>query len=271
MVGLLAPETTSFGFLWLAFAIVASFVGGALWGAIPGLLRAYRGSHEVINTIMMNFIATALLTYLALYHFKDYSIQAIATPLIAKSTHIPKLSTVFPFASNSPANFSFLLALLVAALTYVFLWKSKYGFEFRAVGQNQRVAHCSGIPVKRIILLSMLLSGGLAGLVACSEVLGHLYRYKEGFSHGYGFLGIAVALLGRNHPFGIVLASILFGALHNSGIALEFDTQNISRDLIGVIQGLIILITASDGLFEMISTKKISSFLASLFPKKEIK
>ena len=257
VIGTYIPAQSSFPLLWIALMILVAFLAGALWGIIPGLLKAYRGSHEVINTIMMNFISISLLTYFALYHFKDHSIQAIATPLIPETIRIAKLSSWFPFEHTSPANFAFFIALGTAYLLYIFLWKTRYGFEYRAVGKSLQVAHSTGINVKKVLIFSMALSGGLAGLVALSEVLGHLYRFKEGFSHGYGFLGIAVALLGRNHPLGIVLASILFGALHNSGIALEFDTAHISRDLVGVIQGLIILVTTSDGLFELPWIKKI--------------
>jgi ABC-type uncharacterized transport system permease subunit len=246
LVGLNVPPAEAASPFWIFIIILLSMIGGALWAAIPGILKAFRGSHEVITTIMMNFISIGIVSYMILYRHKDHSIQTIATPMVSPAIHIPKLSAFFPFPETSPANLAFFIALLMAALVYVFLWKTRYGFSFRAVGKNERTSQCTGISSKKVIIAAMMISGALAGMVGLNEIFGNAYRLKDGFSHGYGFLGIAVALLGRNHPLGVVLAALLFGGLHNSALSLEFDTQHISRDLVGVIQGLmIIFITAN--------------------------
>lgn len=245
LVGLYAPVTSPSLFYQL-LAITAAFVGGALWGFIPGALKAYRGSHEVINTIMMNAISLALLSYLTMYHFRDPNTQAIETSEISAAVTIGGLHRIFPLPESSPANFSFFLALAVAAILYVFLWKTPQGYELRAVGQSETASAYAKISIRKNIILAMVISGGVAGLVASNDILGYTHRYKESFSAGYGFLGIAVALLGKNHPFGIVLSALLFGALHNSSIALDIETQKISRDLVNVLEGTIILFIACE-------------------------
>ena len=240
---------------WMLIIVLLCMIGGALWAAVPGILKAYRGSHEVITTIMMNFIAMGLVSYLILYRFKDETIQTIATPIISPTIHLPKLASILPFPDTSPANISFFIAIGAAALIHVFLWKTKYGFSFRAVGQNERTSQCSGISSKTTIVAAMLISGALAGMVGLNEIFGNAYRMKDGFSHGYGFLGIAVALLGRNNPIGVVLAAFLFGGLHNSALSLEFDTQHISRELVDVIQGMMILFITANTFFENCTMK----------------
>jgi ABC-type uncharacterized transport system permease subunit len=255
LVGLYVPAAEITSWFWVTVIIIMSMLGGALWAAIPGVLKAYRGSHEVITTIMMNFIAMGVVSYLILYHYKDDTIQTIATPLVSGALYIPKLSTILPFPETSPANISFFISLLAAVLVYIFLWKTRYGFSFRAVGQNERTSQCSGISSKTVIISAMMISGALAGMVGLNEIFGNAYRMKDGFSHGYGFLGIAVALLGRNNPLGVVLAALLFGGLHNSALSLEFDTQHISRDLVSVIQGLMILFITANTFLESRVTK----------------
>ena len=252
LVGLFAPVGNEPSVFWILLATLAAFVGGALWGLLPGLLKAYRGSHEVIVTIMLNAVAIALSSYLTLYVFRDLKSQSIETPTIMASAIVPSLSKISPLPEGSPANFTFFLALAMAAATYVFLWKTKQGFSLRATGESNSAARCAGIPVRGYIVWAMVLAGGLAGLVGANDILGYVHRFKEGFSPGYGFLGIAVALLGRNHPLGIVIAAILFGALQNGSIALDLDTEHLSRDLITVLQGVIILAAASDGYFRRV-------------------
>lgn len=263
LVGLVIPPATSTSLFWVTIIIFASMIGGALWAALPGVLKAYRGSHEVITTIMMNFIALGLSSYVILYKVKDQTTQMISTSAVSRATYIPHLSVFFPFPETSPANFAFFISLLAALGVYIFMWKTKYGFAFRAVGQNERTSQCSGISSKRVIICAMMLSGALAGMVGLNDVFGNAYRMKDGFSQGYGFLGIAVALLGRNHPIGIILAALLFGGLHNAGLAIEFDTQNISRDLISVIQGLIIFFITANTFFEMYTNKLLKKRAAT--------
>src|SRR5262249_20583812 len=141
-------------------------------------------------------------------------------------------------------------------LVYIFLWKTKWGYELRAVGANPSAAEYGGINVARNIVLAMCLSGALAGLVGVNEVLGYRYRYYDNFSANYGFTGIAVALLGRNHPVGIFLAAILFGALTRAGLFIDIFTDNVSKDLAVVLQATIILFVACEEIFRRVNVRK---------------
>jgi simple sugar transport system permease protein len=231
-------------------AMLAALLMGALWGAIPGLLKARFGSHEVINTIMLNFIAVGLISYLTQRYYKAPGDPIMQTVPIAGQAQLARLHTLFPpFPQRIPLNLAFLLALLAALLVYVFLWRTKWGFEIRAVGANPAAAEYGGISVERQIVLAMALSGALAGMVGINEVLGYRYRYYHDFSPGYGFTGIAVALLGRNHPLGVVLAAILFGALIRGGLFVDIFTDKVSKDLVLVLQAIIILFVAMEEFF----------------------
>lgn len=248
IMGLIVPADG--GVFWKVAAVIVAFLGGAAWAAVPGVLRAVRGSHEVINTIMMNMIAAALLSYLTMYHFRDPGTQAIETSPIHPATHVGGLYRWFPLPESNPANFTFFLALAAAAAVYFFLWKTPWGYELRAVGKSESAAQYAGINVKLTLIMAMVISGGLAGLVGVNDILGNLHRYKDSFSPGYGFIGIAVALLGKNHPVGIILAALLFGALHNASIALDLDTEKVSRDLVGVLEGIMILFVACEAILQ---------------------
>lgn len=238
------------GFVLVLLAMLAAMLMGAVWGAIPGLLKAKFGSHEVINTIMMNFIAVGLISYLTQRFYKAPGDPIMQTVEIAKQGHLARVHAFFPpFPERIPLNIAFLLALLAAFLVWLFLWRTKWGFEIRAVGSNPLAAEYGGISVSRQIVLAMALSGALAGMVGINEVLGYRYRYYHDFSPGYGFTGIAVALLGRNHPVGIVLAAILFGALIRGGLFVDIFTDKVSKDLVQVLQAIIILFVAMEALF----------------------
>jgi simple sugar transport system permease protein len=153
------------------------------------------------------------------------------------------------FPQRIPLNISFLLALMAAFLVWVFLWRTKWGYEIRAVGSNPSAAEYGGVSVRKQIVLAMALSGALAGMVGVNEVLGYRYRYYHDFSPGYGFAGIAVALLGRSHPAGVVLAALLFGALNRGGLFVDIFTDKVSKDLVQVLQAIIILFVAMEALF----------------------
>ncbi len=242
------------GLVLIPLAMIAAMLAGGLWGAIPGVLKARFGSHEVINTIMLNFVAVGLVSYLTQSRYKTPGDPIMQTVPIADHAHIARFSTLLsPFGINFPQriplNVAFLLALLACFLVWVFLWKTKWGYEVRAVGMSPSAAEYGGINVKRQIILAMALSGALAGMVGIGEVLGYRYRYYHDFSPGYGFTGIAVALLGRNHPVGIVLAAILFGALIRGGLFVDIFTDNVSKDLVQVLQAIIILFVAMEMLF----------------------
>ncbi len=227
----------------LPLAIGAGILVGAIWAAIPGALKAYTGGHEVINTIMMNYIALNLVSYLLNGPMKDPNpLNVIArTPLIAESARIP------PIVSTLRIHWGFPMAFVIACLVWWLLWRTTLGFEIRTVGTNIEAARYAGIRVKRILVLTMALSGALAGLAGAIEVTGLNYRHELGFSIGYGFDAIAIALLGKTHPFGVVLASLLFGAMRNGGTRMQFLTQ-IPVDIISVIQGLILLFVAADAI-----------------------
>lgn len=235
-------------------AILGAMLAGGIWGAVPGILKARFGSHEVINTIMMNFIALGLLSYLVQYHFKEPSDAIMETHEIVPAARFARFYTLLkPFGINFPyripLNATFLLAILACFLVWVFLWKTKWGYELRAAGASPDAAEYAGISVKRQVMLAMALSGAMAGLVGVNEVLGYRYRYYHDFSAGYGFTGIAVALLGRNHPFGVLLAAILFGALVRGGLFVDIFTENVSKDLVQVLQAIIILLVAMEYFF----------------------
>ncbi len=222
-------------------------LAGALWAAIPGALKAFAGGHEVINTIMMNYIALNLTSFLLNSPMKDPDPTNVSarTPLIAEGARLPVLF------DGLRVHWGFILALVVAFLVWVFIWKTTLGFEIRTVGANPDAAKYAGINVKRTIVLSMAISGLLAGLAGSVEVTGLNYRHELGFSMGYGFDAIAIALLGKIHPVGVVLASILFASMRNGATRMQFLTQ-IPVDVISVIQGLILLFVAADVIIRFI-------------------
>jgi simple sugar transport system permease protein len=231
-------------------AFLAALLAGALWGAIPGVLRARFGAHEVITTIMMNFIAVALASYFTQYHYKLAGDAILQTAPIAESARIPRLGRFLPgLPERIPLNMAFLLALAVCILVWAFLWHTRWGYALRATGVNPAAAEYGGISTGRQIVVAMAMSGALAGMVGVNEVLGHRYRYYDGFSAGYGFTGIAVALLGRNHPVGVMLAALLFGAFLRGGLFVDIFTEHVSKDLVLVLQAVIILFVAAEALF----------------------
>jgi simple sugar transport system permease protein len=242
------------GVVLMPAAMLAAMLAGAFWGAIPGVLKARFGSHEVINTIMLNLIAVGLVSYLTQNHYKAPGDPIMQTVPIADTAHLARLHTLFAplglnFPQRIPLNISFLLALFTSFLVWVLLWRTRWGYEIRAVGSNPAAAEYGGISVRKQIVLAMVLSGALAGMVGINEVLGYRYRYYHDFSPGYGFAGIAVALLGRNHPAGVVLAAILFGALNRGGLFVDIFTDHVSKDLVQVLQATIILFVSVEALF----------------------
>lgn len=250
LVGYALPEALGFilpAFLHISLAVGIGMLVGALWAAIPGALKAYTGGHEVINTIMMNYIALNMTSYLLNGPMKDKSpTNVIArTPLIAESARIP------PLFEGYRVHWGFVFALLVALVVWWLLWKTTVGFEIRTVGLNPDAAKYAGINFRRTIILTMVLSGLLAGLAGAIEVTGLNYRHELGFSIGYGFDAIAIALLGKTHPLGVVLAALLFAGMRNGATRMQFLTQ-IPVDIISVIQALILLFVAADAIIRYI-------------------
>lgn len=226
--------------------ILAAIAAGGIWGAIPGILKAKFGSHEVINTIMLNFIGIALVSYFTQYYYKKPGDAIMQTVPIGEAAHIPRISQFIPGMPDFvPLSVAFLIAILMCVLVYIFLWKTKWGYELRAVGENPSAAEYGGISPQKQIIIAMTISGALAGMVAIGEVMGYRYRYYHDFSDGWGFLGIAVALLGRNHPLGIFFAAIFFAVLKRGDIFVDAFTEYVSKDLVEVLQAIIIIFVAS--------------------------
>lgn len=250
VIGYALPEWLGFdipALIHLPLAIIVGLSMGALWAGIVGFLKAYTGGHEVINTIMMNYIALNTISFLLNGPLKDRNPENVIarTPLIADSARMP---VIF---DGLRVHWGFVLALLVAFLVWWMLNKTTLGFEIRTVGINPDAAKYAGINVKRTIILTMMLSGMLAGLAGALEVTGLNYRHELGFSIGYGFDAIAIALLGKSHPLGVVLAAILFAAMRNGATRMQFLTQ-LPVDLISMLQALILLFVAADAIIRYI-------------------
>jgi ABC-type uncharacterized transport system permease subunit len=225
--------------------IGAAAVFGAAWAFIPAWLQAKRGSHIVITTIMSNFIASALMTYLLVNVLIKPGQQSPETREFGPGAVMPAVDVVLakfgiPFAP-SPFNLASLLALVACLFVWVFIWRTRWGYALRVVGQNPQAAAYAGISPEKITVVAMLISGGLAGCLGVNELMGSQHRILLDFPGGAGFVGIAVALMGRNHPIGILAAALLFGALYQGGSELSFDMPHVNRDMVVLIQGLVIL------------------------------
>jgi ABC-type uncharacterized transport system permease subunit len=227
-------------------AVVVAAAFGAGWAFVPGWLQARRGSHVVITTIMFNFIASALMTHLLVNVLIKPGQQSPETREFAPNTWLPQLHDVARSLGielgRSPLNLSLLIALGAGAVIWFYLWHTRWGYELRALGHSETAAVYAGIVPARLVIMAMSISGALAGLVALNELMGVQHRLLINFPGGAGYVGIAVALMGRNHPTGIVLAAVLFGALYQGGSELTFDMPKLTRDMVVVIQGLIILV-----------------------------
>jgi len=231
----------------LPLTVLIGIAAGAFWAAIVGFLKAYTGGHEVINTIMMNYIALNSISFLLNGPMKDPDPNNVIarTPLIADGARIP------PIFEGLRVHWGFIFALLVAWFIWWLLNKTTLGFEIRTMGANPDAAKYAGINVKRMIIITMTLSGLLAGMAGTIEVTGLNYRHELGFSIGYGFDAIGIALLGKSHPLGVVLASILFAAMRNGATRMQFLTQ-MPVDLISMLQALILLFVAADAIIRYI-------------------
>ena len=226
------------GWAAIPLAVGAAALGGAAWALVPAWLFVTRGSHVVITTIMFNFIASAVMTFLiinVLIAPGQSSPESVAFPA---ATWMPSLGALL---GPSPLNLAFPLALLLAIAVSIFLRASRRGFEVRAAGANPDAARAAGISVGAATFLALTLGGALAGLVAVNELMGSQHRLLLDFPAGYGFMGIAVALMGRNRPLGICLAALFFGALYQGGTELSFDMPKVTRDIVVVIEGLAVL------------------------------
>ena len=232
--------------LLLPSAILAGATFGAAYAAVPGWLQARRGSHIVITTIMFNFLAASLLVYLVVNVLIAPGSMSPETRRFAAAADLPSLSAL-GFPSSAPVNLALPLALLTAASVWLLVWRTPWGYALRVMGESAEVARYAGIDQARMTVLVMALSGALASGVAVNELLGAQHRLLLGFSGGYGFTGIAVALMGRNHPAGVLLAALLFGALTQGGAELAFEAPDMPSEIVVLIQGLVILLTGALG------------------------
>ncbi|MFD3190948.1 ABC transporter permease [Sedimentitalea sp. HM32M-2] len=235
--------------LALIAAAVAAALFGAAWAAIPAYLQARRGSHVVITTIMFNFIAAAVLNYVLVNVLRPQGAMDPATARFPEAVHLPSFQQMFSTAEatlfrGAPANITFFVALLACVAVWLLIWRTRLGYEIRAYGHSETGALYAGISPFRITMVAMLISGGLAGCMAINNVMGEAERLVLNATEGAGFIGIAVALMGRSHPFGVFLAAILFGFLYQGGAELALWTS-IPRELIVVIQALVILFTGA--------------------------
>jgi ABC-type uncharacterized transport system permease subunit len=251
--------------IWLVLpaAIVAAMALGAGWALIPAWLQARRGSHIVITTIMFNFIAATLLNWLLVAWLLAPGQSSPESRGFAPGTWLPTIDAlVAPLGiamAATPLNLAFVIALVASAATWVFLWHTPWGYEIRVLGFSEGAARYGGVDVKATIVLALCLGGACAGLAAVNDVMGAQHRLVLNFTAGSGFIGIAVALMGRNHPLGIALAALLFGALTEGGTELAFDMPALQHELIVVIEGLVILFC---GALEHLFRPRLAALLA---------
>ena len=239
-------------FIHLPLALLAGAVGGAVWGMIPGYLKARFGAHEVVNTIMMNWIAFKLSDWLLNGPMKASGFRPV-TPSIEASAQLPRF-----FPDPLRFNWGFVLALLVAWFVYWFLFKTTLGFEIRSVGANPDASKYAGMNVTRNFVLVMAMAGALAGLAGSSQVLGVDHWVGQGFSAGYGFDAIALALLGKSHPLGVVLSALLFGFLRSGATRMQ-SMAGIPIDIISIIQGLVVIFVAAPVIIRWIYRLRITT------------
>jgi simple sugar transport system permease protein len=232
---------------WFALPamVLAAVAFGMLWAAVPGALQAWRGSHIVITTIMFNFIAASLLIYLLVGVLKEPGNMSPETRAFGPGAQVPGLHVLLGALGiewpRTPLNASALLALAALMGVYLLLWRTQLGYALRAVGSSPHAALYAGMRPKHLTVAAMAVSGGLAALVGINEIGGVHNRLIADFVAGAGFAGIAVSLIGRNHPLGIALAALLFGALYQGGAELAFEIPGFSREMVFTLQGLIVL------------------------------
>jgi ABC-type uncharacterized transport system permease subunit len=235
--------------LMLPLMLLAGALFGMVWAVVPAYLQAYRGSHIVITTIMFNFLASSLLVYLLVNHLKVPGNMSVESAAFAPSAKLPSMQAFLAGVGvdwpNSPLNTSVFLALIAAIGVYFLLWHTRLGYDLRATGSSARAADYAGIQSRHQVIVAMAVSGALAGLVGMNEVAGVNGRLMLEYVSGAGFTGIAVSLMGRSHPFGIVLASLLFGALFQGGAEVSFEVRGFSRDMVVMLQGFIVLFSGA--------------------------
>lgn len=234
-------------YIHLPLALLAGAAGGALWGFIPAILKARLDAHEVITTMMLSYVALYVISYMVNYPFKAPGWVA-QTPIVAPSAQLPSL--MYPTQLSA----SIIVAIIMVVFIAYVLQKTTLGYEIRAIGLNPSAAESGGINVKKGIVLALVISGAIAGLGGAGEILGVHHRYIDGFSPGYGWDGLAVALIGGLNPFGAVFAAIFFGALRSGGTVMNRVT-GVPIDVIFILQALVVLFVAAPRLIRYLSSK----------------
>jgi ABC-type uncharacterized transport system permease subunit len=267
-LAMLALDASLPAWLLIPAAMIGAALFGALWAFVPGYLQARRGSHVVVTTIMFNFIAASLMNFIIVKYLIPEGQQNPASRVFADSGAMPRLNQWFPVLGDTPLNVSFLLAIAALVVYGVMVWRSSWGYQLRATGLNQHAAHYAGVSISRMIIVAMLISGALAGLAAVNSVMGSTHYLSLNFPAGAGFVGIAIALMGRQHPVGIFLSSVLFGALIQGGFDLSLEKPNIPQETFIFIQGLIILFCGAMENFYAPAILKLINLRAAAAPAK---
>ena len=243
--GILCADLPSY--LAWPLAVLAGFLAGAFWGGMVAWLKIRRGVHEVLGSILFNFISYGIAGFVILDLLRNHDSQNPETLPVGESYHLQALSELVGIGGTSPLNTAFFLALAVAIVVDIVLQRTLFGLRIRWTGGAPEFARRTGLSISATTLKAFAISGGIAGLAGASAVLGYMHKAREGFASGAGFVGIAVALLGGGRAWGVVAAAILFGGLQKGSLDLDLDTENISRDLAVVVQALIVLAVASRG------------------------
>ncbi|NMA14410.1 MAG: ABC transporter permease [Clostridia bacterium] len=237
-------------YIHIPLCILLGALGGAIWALIPALMKVYRGVHEIISTIMMNYIAVSLTSYLTAT-LRDSGVPQ--TPFILPSAKMPSMASLDGFR-GSTLNMGFVIAIMLCFVIYVFLNRTSAGFEIRSVGLNIEASRAAGIKVNKSVITAMIISGALAGIGGMERVLGVHKAFITGFSPGYGFEGVAASLIASNNPIGAIFSSVMFGTLANGGLHMEMSA-GVPSQVVSIVQGLIILCVAVNAFFKHIIFK----------------
>jgi len=240
-LAMLAFDASLPWYLLIPAGIIGAALFGALWAFIPGYLQAKRGSHIVVTTIMFNFICASLMNFVIVKYLIPAGEQNTASRVFSAAAEMPRLNGMFPILGETPLNIGFFFAIAALVVYGVVMSRSAWGYKVRALGLNQHAAHYAGVKISAMIIIVMMISGALAGLGAVNSIMGSTHYLSLNFVGGAGFVGIAIALMGRQHPVGIFLSSVLFGALIQGGFDLSLEKPNIPTETFIFIQGLIIL------------------------------
>jgi len=240
-LAMLAFDASLPWYLLIPVGIIGAALFGALWAFIPGYLQAKRGSHIVVTTIMFNFICASLMNFVIVKYLIPAGEQNTASRVFSAAAEMPRLGNWITVLGDTPLNISFFFAIIALVIYGVVMWRSSWGYKVRALGLNQHAAHYAGVKISAMIIIVMAISGALAGLGSVNSIMGSTHYLSLNFVGGAGFVGIAIALMGRQHPVGIFLSSVLFGALIQGGFDLSLEKPNIPTETFIFIQGLIIL------------------------------